>query len=440
MTNPIRMMKHRGHDRFIPYQSKEKADTYAALVAHDQTNKSLTLTPYGRAVSRACFGAPSPTDLKILSAATTTLSPEPRPWAQSPHKDLPAILSKPPLRTLSTPFLYPDFYLNLFSYSAKNSLLAVGLGPQIGLWNTITHSCAYLYIPPTLASITSIAWGPSGEEIFVGKTDGELFCATVPMDGSLPTVVWKQTISSPSDAVPPPRLGVLAQWGDDLFAGNRSGHCYKIDRRTGTIKNSWVLPDTRLTNTVEICQIKISPDGQYIAVGTNLNAIAVYEMAATGRGNPSPIFHQAMNAAVKSIAFDPSGSPRIAFGAGTTDRRIMIASFLNGGQIIRTIDATAQVTSLHWDTPGTLLATLGYSVRPSMLSIPVNELNGKPVLMPITSIPENQGFRVLHCANLSNTSPPQWAVLSTDELIRFFPKTEKPAPRARHPMTPHPRH
>ena len=427
---------HWGHDRFIPYQSKEKAETYAALVVHDQTNKILAPLSHRRALSRACFEVPSPTDLKILSAATT-LSPEPKPWARSPHKDLPAILSKSPLHILDAPELYSDFYINPFSYSTENSLLAVGLGCNIWFRDTAAEESIECSIPPTTGRITAIAWSLSGEEIFVGKTDGEIFCATVPMDRGPQTLLWTKTIAT-SPQADLLRFSALAQSGDDLFAGNRCGHCYKIDRRTGVIKNSWLVPANDAIGILEICQIKVSPNGQYLAIGTNQNSIAVYETETTSAGNPSPIFHKVMNAAVKGIAFNPSERAEVAFGAGSTDRRIMIAS-LPSGRIIRTIDATAQVTSLLWDTPETLLATLGAGSSPSMLSIPIAEMHGDPVLLPITGIPSE--VRVLHSANLSNTSPPQWVVVSNDEMIRFFPKTEEKPPlkvrKERHPMTPY---
>ncbi len=422
MTAPIRR-KHWGSDRFIPFRRPEKATNYAAQVAADALDTSLTSTPHRRAVSKACLGVSSPTDLKILSAVTT-LSPEPRLWSQSPHKDLPAILSRTATQMLDAPNLFPDFYSNPFSYSTEHRLLAIGLGSSVWIWNADTNRNSHLAIAKTAGAITSIAWNPLRKEIFVGKGTGELLCATVSN-----TLVWTKTITSPSDTSTS-LFGSLALWGNDLFAGNQSGRCYKINRRTGIIKNSWLIPTTGVGGIPAICQIKISPDGQYLAIGSGNKSITIYEIGTTGRENPSSIFHKVMDAAVKGIAFDPTGKSRIAFGTGMDDRRILIVSFLSG-EIIRTIHTGAQVTSLHWDTPRTLLATLGVgkmavATFPSMLSVPVDVMHGDPVHMRINSIAN--GVRILHSANLSNTSPPQWVILSNDETIRFFSKEEEAPP------------
>lgn len=111
------------------------------------------------------------------------------------------------------------------------------------------------------------------------------------------------------------RVGSLS-WNSGLLAsGSRDGTVATWDIRDGLVNHY-------KAHNQEICGLKWSPEGNYIASGGNDNKLTIYSAKKAGE---MVKFHE-HRAAVKAIGWCPSNPSLIASGGGTADRNIRFFS------------------------------------------------------------------------------------------------------------------
>ncbi|PSN55134.1 Fizzy-related protein [Blattella germanica] len=260
------------------------------------------------------------------SAAIFSLSPV----SQQSHKILRTQkksfrkISHIPCKVLDAPELQDDFYLNLLDWSSQN-LLAVGLGTCVYLWSgtnsKVTRLCE---LEANGNMVTSVCWNTKGNLIAVGNAYGY-------------THIWDATTLKKVNVLPghSSRIGSLA-WKEDLLAsGSRDRLILVRDMRAPSDYGEIQYTGHRQ----EVCGLKWSPDGRYLASGGNDNRVNVW-----GLSNNTPVqTYTSHTAAVKA------------------DRYIRFWNTLTG-QPVQAIDTGSQVCNLVWSKNSTeLVSTHGYT-------------------------------------------------------------------------------
>ena len=124
-----------------------------------------------------------------------------------------------------------------------------------------------------------------------------------------------------------------------LSAGTRSGDIFNHDVRT---QKHHIM--TLAGHEQEVCGLKWSPDGKYLASGGNDNVVNVWD--GEGKMHCNPLTEHV--AAVKALAWCPWQSNLLASGGGTADRSIKFWN-VNTGWCVNRVDTKSQVSSLLWN-------------------------------------------------------------------------------------------
>lgn len=300
-----------------------------------------------------------------------------------------------PDRILDAPDIIDDYYLNLIDWS-PNNILAVALSSNVYLWNAGTGSIQQLLTLEGSDFVCSVSWIQQGNYLAVGTSMGV-------------TQLWdcsaqkRQRIMGGHSA----RVSSLSWNSYILSSGSRSGRIIHHDVRQGDHNVAELS-----SHTQEVCGLKWSLDGRYLASGGNDNMLYIWPVVAgQAHSRPQPLYSfSAHQAAVKALAWCPWQSGILMSGGGTADRCIRFWN-CNTGTCFSTIDTKSQVCALQWSTTyKEFISGHGYANNqlviwkyPSMTK--VAELTG-------------HSARVLHLA----MSPDGSTVLSAgaDETLRLW--------------------
>jgi cell division cycle protein 20 (cofactor of APC complex) len=248
-----------------------------------------------------------------------------------------------PEKILDAPDFRNDFYLNLIDWSKSNQL-AVALNQEMYIWNATNKEISQLFAmdEETDDFICSVSWIQKGHVLAVGTSRN-----TIELWDVNKQVCLRQMKSHTS------RVGSLAWNQHVLTSGGRSGEIHHHDVRVaqhhvGSFKK----------HTQEVCGLKWSNDGRYLASGANDNLACVwdstlsldYEEASDGRvvtGQRPLCVLSEHTAAVKAIAWCPWQSNILATGGGTADGKIHIWNIYNGS-VVQSQDARSQISCLLW--------------------------------------------------------------------------------------------
>ena len=302
-----------------------------------------------------------------------------------------------PTRILDAPDMLDDYYLNLLSWSATNTL-AVALSQCVYLWDASTGSIKELMNVDEDPDdyISSVSWIQNGgSHLAVGTASNSVQLWDVQAGRQVRSLDGHSS-----------RVGALAWNGHMLTSGSRDNTIINHDVR---VQNHIV--GTMKTHTQEVCGLAWSPDGTYLASGANDNTLCIMDAANFHSNGATPrsvlTEHQA---AVKALAWSPHERNLLASGGGTADRSIKFWN-ASSGSLLNSIDTGSQVCALQWSPmEKELLSSHGFAENqlclwkyPSMARI--KEFKGH------TS-------RVLHMA----TSPDGSMVCSgaADETLRFW--------------------
>lgn len=244
------------------------------------------------------------------------------------------VISSQPEKVLDAPDLINDWYLNLISWNSAN-ILAVALNSSLYLWNAASGDIKNLLQMPENEYISSVSWIQEGTQLAVGNSlnyveiwDTETQTRLRKMGGH------SQRISS-------------LDWNSyTLSSGSKSGLIHHHDVRipehhVGTLNG-------HLGH--EICGLKWSPDGKYLASGANDNKVNLWSGSniTLNADSVSPMQQLGHMSAVKAISWCPWKPHLLATGGGTTDRHIRVWNSTNGN-CLYSVDTKSQISGLEWN-------------------------------------------------------------------------------------------
>lgn len=399
-------------DRFIPNRSAMNFEAnYYKMVSADRENEeneceSPSKVEFKKNMAENLGGneantrilafknkAPTPreghlNDLRVLYSQNKT----PATSTKKNARHIPQI----PERILDAPDLIDDYYLNLLDWSCNNHL-AVALGGFVYLWNAVSGDIVQLCQTVTPECyIGSVAWIKEGNYIALGDSDGVVQLWDVEAQKKLRSMTGHSA-----------RVGCLSWNSFILSSGSRSGAIHHHDVRVADHHVA-----TLARHSQEVCGLKWSPDGKYLASGGNDNLLLIWDASVNTISNsntPLYTFNQ-HQAAVKALDWCPFQRNVLASGGGTADRHIRFWN-VGAGNCLNSIDTHSQVCSILWSKEyKELVSSHGYAQNqltvwkyPSMVK--VTELTG-------------HSCRVLHMA----MSPDGQTVVSAaaDETLRLW--------------------
>ncbi|GFQ97760.1 cell division cycle protein 20 homolog [Trichonephila clavata] len=332
-------------DRFIPHRSSMHFDLghYLLTKSKSEENLSPNSSHFKRTMSENILGEDI-SNFRILAYKNKA------PQAPSGHSNVLKILyssTKNPGSTkkatrhipqtsdriLDAPEILDDYYLNLIDWSSTN-ILAVALHGSLYLWNGSTGDIQMLTeMPDQNDYISSVSWLPGGSILAVGTSSAEVQLWDASAEKRIRTM--RSHVS---------RIPSLSWNSYILSSGSRTGAIHHHDVRN---ENHHV--GTLAGHTQEICGLRWSLDGRYLASGGNDNLVNIWTSdAGIGQSEASPLHtfneHQA---AVKALAWCPWQQNVLASGGGTADRHIRFWN-CSLGSSLNAIDAKSQVCAILW--------------------------------------------------------------------------------------------
>ncbi|KAK3090351.1 hypothetical protein FSP39_011110 [Pinctada imbricata] len=305
------------------------------------------------------------------------------------------VIPQVPERILDAPDILDDYYLNLLDWSCNN-LLAVCLGGSVYLWNAASGEINQLLQMENQDDyIGAVSWVKEGNYLAVGTSNGDVQLWD--------TAVSKRLRNMTGHAS---RVGSLSWNSYILSSGSRSGAIHHHDVR---VPQHHV--GTLMGHTQEVCGLKWSPDGKFLASGGNDNLLNIWSNQFDASADTAPLYsftqHQA---AVKAVAWCPWQPSIVASGGGTADRHIRFWN-CNTGLCVQSVDTKSQVCSILWSKEHReLISSHGFALNQlSIWKYP-----------QLTKVAELTGHtaRVLHMA----MSPDGQTVVSAgaDETLRLW--------------------
>ncbi|KAF5278625.1 hypothetical protein FQA39_LY00667 [Lamprigera yunnana] len=300
-----------------------------------------------------------------------------------------------PDRILDAPDIIDDYYLNLVDWN-PNNILAVALGAHIYLWNAGTGKIEELLELDVNDYVCSVSWVQEGDFLAVGTSTGTVELWDCSQSKRLRIMDGHSA-----------RVSSLSWNSYILSSGCRSGKIIHHDVRQRN-HNILILNG----HTQEICGLKWSNDGKYLASGGNDNVLNIWP-AASGNSysQPQAIYtltsHQA---AVKALAWCPWQPHILASGGGTADRHIRFWN-CQSGACVNAIDTKSQVCALLWSNTYKEIAS-GHGFANNQLI-----LWKYPSMVKVAELTGHTS-RVLHLA----MSPDGSTILSAgaDETLRLW--------------------
>ncbi|CAG9858269.1 unnamed protein product [Phyllotreta striolata] len=411
---PNKACRTPGGDRFIPSRSASNLDLAYLKLMQDSTTKSESNSnkDVQKAIAENVFGTDI-TNQKILTYKNK--APTAPQGFQNPMKVLYTQVKTPasvkvnsryipqaPDRILDAPDIVDDFYLNLIDWGSHN-ILAAALGSHVYLWNADTGNIEQLMELEGNDYICSLSWIQDGFCLAVGTTNGTVELWDCSRSKKLRIMEGHSA-----------RVGSLAWNSYILSSGCRSGQIIHHD-----VRSREHVISTLSGHTQEVCGLKWSPDGKYLASGGNDNVLNIWQSVAGSYHSQTSPLHvfTAHQAAVKALAWCPWQPYILASGGGTADRHIRLWN-CNTGSCVNSIDTKSQVSSLLWSTNYKELISGHGFVHNEIVIWKYPGMTRVAELMGHTS-------RVLHLAMSADGS----TVLSAgaDETLRLwkcFPKTK----------------
>ncbi|KAG7272488.1 hypothetical protein CRUP_005960 [Coryphaenoides rupestris] len=333
-----------GGDRYIPIRSDKQMDVASFLLskenesvdANDPTVEnqkawSVTLNGYDIEEAKILHLGGKPlnapegyqNNLKVLYSQVTPSSIQKTRY-----------ISSVPDRILDAPEIRNDFYLNLLDWSSRN-VLAVALQNNVYLWDATRGDITLLMkMEREEDYISSVSWTKEGNYLAIGTSDCNVQLGDVDSQKRL-------RIMSSHTA----RVGSLS-WNDYvLSSASRSGHIHHHDVR---VANHHIF--TLAGHSQEVCGLRWSHDGRYLASGGNDNMVYVWPGVMEGSvGNGGQSLHSWSDhqGAVKALAWCPWQANILASGGGTSDRHIRIWNVYSGS-CITAHDTQSQISSLEF--------------------------------------------------------------------------------------------
>ncbi|XP_017786330.1 PREDICTED: cell division cycle protein 20 homolog [Nicrophorus vespilloides] len=323
-------------------------------------------------------------------------------------KNVQRYIPQAPDRILDAPDIIDDYYLNLIDWSGNN-VLAAALGSHLYLWDAGTGKIEQLMELEGNDYICSVSWIQEGDFLAVGTMSGT-------------TELWDCAKSKRLRVMDghSARVGSLAWNNYVLTSGCRSGQILHHD-----VRQREHIVATIPGHTQEVCGLKWSTDGRYLASGGNDNVLNIWQGVSGAHHTGTTPLHvfTAHQAAVKALAWCPWQQHVLASGGGTADRHIRFWN-CNTGVCVNSVDTKSQVCALLWSTNYKEIVS-GHGFANNQLII-----WKYPGMTKVTELTGHTA-RVLHLA----MSPDGSTVLSAgaDETLRLWKCFVKTAAKEKEP-------
>ncbi|KAM6996759.1 cell division cycle protein 20 homolog [Passerculus sandwichensis] len=239
-----------------------------------------------------------------------------------------------PEQVLDAPAIRNNYYLNLIDWSSQN-FLAVALDDAVYLWNYGTREIIpLLQMEHPDVYISSVSWIKDGDYLAVGTSSAEVQLWDTEQQKRLRTMTSHCA-----------RVGTLSWNSCILSSGAQTGHIHHHDVRVAEHHVAILAGHTH-----EVCGLRWSLDGRYLASGGNDSLANIWPCIQGGGGDSAPVqtFTQHQGA-VKAAARCPWQMNVLATGGGTRDRHIRIWNVCSGA-CLSAVDTRSQVSSILWST------------------------------------------------------------------------------------------
>ncbi|XP_069718375.1 cell division cycle protein 20 homolog [Phaenicophaeus curvirostris] len=333
-------------DRYIPSRRALRMEVAKFLLSQEQDPALVSPTKKARQKAWAVrLNGFDVEEAKILSLSGKAPSPaagfQNNVTALCGHEVMPGCgrrkgryIPCAPERVLDAPDIRDDYYLNLLDWSSQN-LLALALDTTVYLWHHVSGEIINLMETEHVADyVSSVSWGNGGSCLAVGLSNGEV---------QLWDVERRKRVRTLSSHVS--RVGCLSWNSYILSSGARSGCIQHHDVRVAQHQVATLAGHTR-----EVCGLKWSPNGRFLASGGDDHVVNIWPSSQGGRGGfaPAQSFRQHQGA-VKAVAWCPWQPSVLATGGGGGDKRIRLWN-VSSGTCLGNIDARSQVCSIVWST------------------------------------------------------------------------------------------
>lgn len=230
-------------------------------------------------------------------------------------------------KILDAPALVNDYYINTLDWGKNH--LAVGLGNAVFLWNPTSGDTQMLMEMGERDYVSSVSWAANGKYLAIGGSDAAIQLWDVEKQKRLRIMTGHTN-----------RVGVLTWNAHMLVSGGHSGQIHYHD-----VRQAEHCVTRSALHQLEVCGLKWTADGRYLASGGNDNLVAIWN--ASNPAEPMQLL-QGHQASVKALAWCPWQSNLLATGGGANDRTI---KFWNAstGQCLNSIDAKSQVSGIAWN-------------------------------------------------------------------------------------------
>jgi len=408
-------------DRFIPSRSSLDVNVSMYQMYKQEEEANIDTTPlkenYKATVADSIFNGKFKKARCLNFQAETNYKKDTSPIRlasqmkthDSPIKSQTREIAPDPERVLDAPNLVEDYYLNLLDWSSQN-ILAIALANSVYLWNANDSTTKHLLKLQETNPVTSVSYCKDGDYLAVGTSSAEVQIWNIEKS----KMVRKMTGHAG-------RISSLTWNGNILTSGSRDSKILNHDVRLAK-----PIVSIFEGHNQEVCGLKWSPDGSYLASGGNDNLLMIWDSVGSSSSSEPVVkpLHKLEHhiAAVKALAWCPWQSGLLASGGGTADRTLRFWNVSASSTVcVNSIDTKSQVCAIQWSPQHRELVTShGYSQNQLIVW-------KYPSLVKIAEL-KGHTSRVLHLG----MSPDGKTVASAagDDTLRFWKIFDEVAPKS----------
>ncbi|XP_042187769.1 cell division cycle protein 20 homolog, partial [Callorhinchus milii] len=234
-----------------------------------------------------------------------------------------------PMKILDAPGLKDDYYLNLIDWNTTN-LIAIALSNVVYVW--LPESEAFEAIKVESDYVSSVAWIKDRNNLALGTSAGDVQLWDVETKKRIRNMQGHSSM-----------VGSLS-WNDYILSsGSKFGSIHHHDVR---IAQHHV--GTLCGHTSQVCSLKWSPNGRFLASGGNDGLLNIWPNAPGAGVRTVP--HRTIDnrqSAVKAINWCPWQPGILAVGGGMKDGHLRIWD-TKTGSCVNDVDTKSQICSLIW--------------------------------------------------------------------------------------------
>ena len=233
-----------------------------------------------------------------------------------------------PTRVLDAPGLIDDYYLNIMDWSPRD-VLAVALSSTVYLWRD--GNTSEMFSVNEDEYIGGVGWIHDGTCLAASLSNGTV-------------QIW--------DSIKGKRLRTLAHSSakERVSSLSWNKHLLSTGAHDGTLQTHDVRIAAHLihnhgqVHSGEVCNLKWSPDGRFLASGSADSKICIFESTRLSHSGVEFLGHKS---ATKALAWCPWQPGLLLSGSGAADPSIKLWDVISNCQLA-SIDTGAQVSSVQW--------------------------------------------------------------------------------------------